>query len=191
MSVTAWLRASLFRVARPASTAVYVTRTLIQVVVVWSFALGLLPWLAVTAESAAGVPRWGWAGRAWLGGLLFAAGSAAGLASAWCMAVVGRGTPVPFDAAQRLVVAGPYRVVRNPMAVSAVAQTIGVAVALGSAATGVLAVGGGVLWNVAIRPSEERFLAEQFGQEYERYREALRCWVPRWPPVPGSTRAPG
>ena len=36
----------------------------------------------------------------------------------WCVllfAVVGRGTPLPFDP-PRLVVRGPYRLVRNPMA---------------------------------------------------------------------------
>jgi protein-S-isoprenylcysteine O-methyltransferase Ste14 len=174
--------AGLFRVARPATPAVNVAKTLVQIVAVWTFALGLLPWLAVTAESATDVPRWDWPGRSWLGGALFAVGSAVGLASAWCMAVLGRGTPVPFDAARELVVAGPYRVVRNPMAVSALVQMLGVAVMLGSGATALLAVGGGLLWDRGIRPAEERFLAEQFGPDYQRYRQAVRCWAPRWPP---------
>jgi protein-S-isoprenylcysteine O-methyltransferase Ste14 len=169
----------LFRVARPAGPAMNLAKTLVQLVVVWGFALGLLPWLAVQAEDAVGVPRWDWPGRHAAGAAVFLLGSSLGVASAWVMATVGQGTPVPFDAARELVVAGPYRFVRNPMAVSAVVQMLGVALAYGSGATVGLAVGGGVLWNVAIRPGEERFLADRFGQSYETYRAAVRCWVPR------------
>jgi protein-S-isoprenylcysteine O-methyltransferase Ste14 len=43
-------------------------------------------------------------------------------------------------------------------------------------------VAGIVLWNRLLRPPEEQFLAERFGQPYEHYRNAVRCWVPRWPP---------
>ena len=148
----------LFRVARPAGHLTNLAKTAVQVVIVWSFALVLLPWLAVTAEAWVGVPRWEWPGRVPLGWILFGLGSVVGLAAAWCMATLGKGTPVPFDAARELVVAGPYRVVRNPMAVSAIVQTIGVAAMLGSAATLALAAGGGLVWNTLIRPPEERFL---------------------------------
>ena len=169
----------LFRVARRSGPAWNLVKTLVQIVVVWGFALGLLPWLAVAAEDASGVPRRQWPGRVPLGIVVFLLGSAVGIACAWLMATVGQGTPVPFDAARKLVVAGPYRYVRNPMAVSATVQMTGVALLYGSAATLVLAVGGGVLWHVVIRPGEERFLADRFGEPYEAYRAAVRCWVPR------------
>ncbi|HEY3143252.1 MAG TPA: isoprenylcysteine carboxylmethyltransferase family protein [Acidimicrobiales bacterium] len=172
----------LFRVARPAGHVTNLAKTAIQVVIVWTFALVLLPWLAVSVEAWAGVPRWDWRGRIALGGMVFALGSVVGLAAAWCMATLGKGTPVPFDAARELVVAGPYRVVRNPMAVSAIVQTIGIAVMLGSVATLVLAAGGGLVWNTLIRPPEERFLHHRFGPAYDRYRAEVRCWIPRWPP---------
>jgi protein-S-isoprenylcysteine O-methyltransferase Ste14 len=172
----------LFRVARPAGPVKNVTKTLVQLVTVWGFALGLLPWLAVTAEDAIGLSHWSWPGRVALGLVTFVAGSAFGIASAWVMAIVGQGTPVPFDAARELVIAGPYRIIRNPMATSATVQLGGVAAMYGSATVLLLAVGGGVLWNVAIRPGEERFLADRFGDAYEAYRATVRCWVPRRTP---------
>ena len=179
----------LYRAANAAGPAWNVVKTVGQVVVVWGFALGLLPWLTVTIEDALDVPRWDWGPQVSLGVAVFLAGSACGLTSAWLMATIGQGTPVPFDAARTLVVAGPYRVIRNPMAVSAINQLLGVALALGSAGCVILAIGGGVVWHVGIRPSEERYLAATFGEPYERYRAAVRCWVPRWPPYEGWTTA--
>lgn len=51
-----------------------------------------------------------------------------------------------------LVIAGPYRWVRNPMAVAGVAQAASVGLILGSWLVVVYAVGGALLWNVGIRP---------------------------------------
>jgi protein-S-isoprenylcysteine O-methyltransferase Ste14 len=172
----------LFRTARPSGPAWNLVKTLVQVIVVWSIALGLLPWVAVSVEAWLGVSRWGWPGRVPLGVLLFLAGSSIGLWSAWLMAVEGAGTPVPFDAARHLVVQGPYRLVRNPMAVSGIVQLAGITIAVGSLAVGLLALAGGVMWHVVIRPSEERFLVEQFGEQYTAYRAEVLCWIPRWPP---------
>ena len=48
----------------------------------------------------------------------------------WCVLIFaesGRGTPIPFDPPRRLVVSGPYRVVRNPMALGVGAALAGVA----------------------------------------------------------------
>lgn len=140
----------LFRVAAPAGAARYLAKTLAQILVVWSFALGFLPWVAVTVKDAVGVSRWRWPGQTGVGAALFALGSGVGLNSAWLMATLGRGTPMPFDAARELVVAGPYRIVRNPMAVSAIVQMIGVACILGSTATLFLAA------SVSISPGLRR-----------------------------------
>jgi protein-S-isoprenylcysteine O-methyltransferase Ste14 len=90
----------------------------------------------------------------------------------WCLiifATIGRGTPAPFDSLRRLVIQGPYRLVRIPM-------YIGAGLALASAAifyepfslliyTGifVLATHLFVVWY------EEPALRQTFGQEYEAY----------------------
>jgi protein-S-isoprenylcysteine O-methyltransferase Ste14 len=61
------------------------------------------------------------------------------------------------------VLAGPYRHVRNPMAVAGIAQGVAVALWLGSWAVLLYAVSGALLWHMAIRSAEERDLAERFG----------------------------
>jgi len=51
------------------------------------------------------------------------------------------------------------------------------------------AVAGSMLWNYAIRPLEEADLKQRFGEEFERYRETVRCWIPKAPKV-GKLRKP-
>ena len=104
--------------------------------------------------------------------------------AAWCLGafvLLGQGTPAPFDPPRRLVVGGPYRLVRNPM-------YFGAGLALGGAALvyrswlllGYLLVlsvlvHGMVVWY------EEPTLTRLFGAEYAAYRQRVRRWLPRWP----------
>lgn len=171
-----------YRVANPAAPGRLLRRTGVQIVVVWGAALGVLPALAVQVDRRAGLPRLRWRGRRPIGVALFVAGSAVGLSSAWHMAVAGRGTPIPFDAARELVVVGPYRYIRNPMAVSAIVQSAGIALGLGSPTAALIPPAGAVVWNQLIRPTEEDFLVDRFGDAYRRYRAAVRCWVPTLQP---------
>ena len=83
--------------------------------------------------------------------------------------------------AHRLVIAGPYRRVRNPMAVAGVAQGVAVGLLGTSWLVIVYALAGGVLWHLLVRPLEEQDLASRFGADYQRYRSTVRCWVPGAP----------
>ncbi|MFP7833412.1 hypothetical protein [Marisediminicola sp. LYQ134] len=40
------------------------------------------------------------------------------------------------------------------------------------------AVAGSLVWNYVIRPLEETDLERRFGDDFRRYRERVRCWVP-------------
>jgi protein-S-isoprenylcysteine O-methyltransferase Ste14 len=112
----------------------------------------------------------------------FVLASALGLWSCVTMALRGEGTPLPAETARRLVVAGPYRWVRNPMAVAGGLQTATVGLVTGSWLVIVIAVVGALAWHTLIRPAEEADLASRFGDPYERYRSAVRCWIPTRPP---------
>lgn len=76
-----------------------------------------------------------------------------------------------------LVRRGPYRFVRHPIYTGLLAAFLGTALTLGSVrsllALPLLAFG---FWLKSLM--EERFMAEQFGEEYLRYRHEVRALVP-------------
>ena len=107
----------------------------------------------------------------------------AGLAL-WCaltFAVLGRGTPLPFDPPQRLVVAGPYRWVRNPMAIGAGSALVGVAIFYQSLSfllfAGVFMLG----IHAFVVLYEEPTLRRTFDAEYVAYCAKVDRWLPHPP----------
>lgn len=178
-----WLLVGPFRarVASSASPRAHLRRTAAQIVVFWGGALVVVP-----AAIAALEMRWGLhlampMGVRAAGAVLLVASSALGIRSAIVMAGTGDGTPLPSATAARLVVSGPYRHIRNPMAVAGIAQGVAVGMLCGSWLVILYALCGSLVWNDLIRPWEEKDLAARFGAEYERYRERVSCWVPRRP----------
>ncbi|MFI4859941.1 MAG: methyltransferase family protein [Phycisphaerales bacterium JB063] len=167
-----------FRTAHTSSTPVLLLRVLVQIVLFWGLFLGLLPLAIAEAEQRLGLPAFVLPVQRVLGLVLFFLAGALGVWSAWSMATLGRGTPLPTDCAPRLVVTGPYRYLRNPMASAGIAQGVGVGVTMGSFAVLAYAFLGALVWHWGARPAEERDLLERFGQPYWEYRSAVRCWVP-------------
>lgn len=113
-----------------------------------------------------------------------AVGVTGGSLALWCVvtfALVGRGTPAPFDPPRKLVVEGPYRYVRNAMYLGAALALSGAALfyrsaaLLGYAGLFLVATHGFVVWY------EEPTLARLFGAEYEAYRARVGRWLPRRP----------
>lgn len=100
----------------------------------------------------------------------------------WCVTVfarMGRGTLAPWDPTRHLVVAGPYRFVRNPMISAVLVILIGESLYTGSQVIAVWAVGF-FFMNVAyFRLLEEPGLDRRFGEEYRRYKAAVPRWIPR------------
>jgi protein-S-isoprenylcysteine O-methyltransferase Ste14 len=167
-------------VARPATPAWNLFKTVAWMVVFWTVFLLILPVFILNLETAFGWSGWRFGGTVWVGAgvVLFALGGGLGITSAVWMAVRGGGTPLPTDCARRLVIVGPYRYVRNPMAIAGLTQAVGVGLILGSPSVIAYAIVGGPIWHVFVRPWEEADLLRRFGEDYRRYRAAVRCWWP-------------
>lgn len=91
----------------------------------------------------------------------------------------GRGTPAPVDPPVRLVIAGPYRLVRNPMYVGGLLILAGEAVLWASPRLLAYAAGFWLLTHLFVVAHEEPALAARFGDEYAAYRSAVPRWIPR------------
>lgn len=132
----------------------------------------LLSWSGIIRPAAIETPQ--------IAGMMISTGGA-GIAL-WCIYTfvsIGRGTPAPFDPPRRLVIQGPYHLVRNPM-------YIGAGFALGGAAlfyqsllllsyTGVFLF----VTHLLIIGYEEPTLRRTFGQEYEAYCQEVNRWWPK------------
>jgi protein-S-isoprenylcysteine O-methyltransferase Ste14 len=178
-----------FRPAIPRSTAVtHVVSTFGQIVLFWGFFLAVIP-LAITLLEH----RWAVAlpfpwFSAPVGVAVLVLTSALGISSAVVMSTLGDGTPLPSVMPNHLVVAGPYRWIRNPMAAAGILQGAAVGVILQSWLVVAYAVAGSLVWNYVVRPLEEADLEERFGEEFRQYRDAVRCWVPRVSKIPRSRK---
>ena len=160
--------------ARPAA----VSWTLGQTAIFWGTFLWVLPMGIIELER-----HLGWSGFTHAfqrqGALtLFFAASCLGLWSGVTMAARGGGTPLPTATAPRLVIAGPYRYIRNPMAAAGIAQGIAVGWGLGSIGVLIYSLTGAVLWHFVVRPTEEEDLSKRFGAAYDEYRNTTKLWIP-------------
>ena len=175
---TEWITAGPFAF-RTARRGPHLLLTVLQMLGFWGFFLLIAPLMIAWLER-----RWALhvdLPTLWLGVAVLALASGLGVWSAITMATVGRGTPLPSAMPASLVVAGPYRWVRNPMAVAGIVQGAAVGLILSSWVVVVYAIAGSLVWNYAIRPHEEADLEHRFGDEFRRYRDAVRCWLPRLP----------
>lgn len=185
-TVSAW-SALAFRPARPGTPARQLALSAVQCLALSAVFLVAVPLALRRAERAAGVPELHPGVRAAssvAGTVVLTAASALNATSAATMAFHGDGTPLPLATARHLVIRGPYRWVRNPMAIGGIGQGIGVGLLLGSPAVVGYALAGAGLWQVAFRAPEEADMAARFGDAYARYRDQVRCWIPRRRPVP-------
>jgi protein-S-isoprenylcysteine O-methyltransferase Ste14 len=100
----------------------------------------------------------------------------------WCIITlsgVGRGTPAPFDPPERLVVLGPYRLVRNPMYLGAGLALAGAALFYQSWALLAYCAVFILITHLFVVVHEEPALRTTFGSSYLRYGERVGRWWPR------------
>ena len=96
---------SLFRNATT-SFSLNVTKTIIQIVCIWTLALIVIPYIILDAFDTIAIPQLGIS--LLMGSLVFICCSVLGLISSYFMVRDGSGTPLPLDQTNELVVTGPY-----------------------------------------------------------------------------------
>lgn len=178
---------SMFREAAETSTNWIVLKTITQILVVWSVILVVFPYLITIVEDKLGVARLQFPFQKPLAAVLFVVISSLGVWGSIVMSRIGKGTPLPLDHAKHLVILGPYAYVRNPMAVSGIGQGLAVSLFLGSPFVAIYALMGSAIWQVIFRPLEEDDLKKRFGEPYQEYMRAVKCWIPRFPAYSGKT----
>lgn len=101
-------------------------------------------------------------------------------------ATQGAGTLAPWDPTSKLVVAGPYRHVRNPMISGVMAILAGEALLFGSGGLAIwfaAFVAANLIWMPLV---EEPGLRRRFGADYDAYAAHVARWLPRIRPWPGE-----
>jgi protein-S-isoprenylcysteine O-methyltransferase Ste14 len=108
-----------------------------------------------------------------------AAGAAVAVSCIVTFALVGKGTPAPFDPPRRLVVRGPYRFVRNPMYLGAGLAMTGAALVYQSVALFAYVGVFMLVSHLFVVAYEEPTLRRTFGKDYEAYCGRVGRWWPK------------
>jgi protein-S-isoprenylcysteine O-methyltransferase Ste14 len=136
----------------------------------------LLPgWLGFRSETVGNSP---WR---WLGAIPAMLGFAIAMRCVWNFGWTGHGTPAPMAPPRRLVVAGFYRYVRNPMYLGFALGWIGLWMLFGHAhfAPIVVVLVVALAVHLFVVFYEEPTLRAKFGADYEAYCHNVRRWWPR------------
>lgn len=120
-----------------------------------------------------------------VGGLLLVFGV---LLCSWCVVLfwMARGTPVPMNPPDKLIISGPYGWVRNPMVTGVFGVLLGLGLILHSTGISLIWTPAYVLvhW-IELKRVEEPELARRFGAAYLDYRERVPMFIPRLTRTPG------
>jgi protein-S-isoprenylcysteine O-methyltransferase Ste14 len=110
-------------------------------------------------------------------GILFGiVGLGLAVSSVLAFATLGKGTPAPFDPPRRLVIRGPYRLLRNPMYMGGALWVLGLALFYRSAALALYSTAFLAIAHAFVVRYEEPTLQRMFGNEYREYCRLVRRW---------------
>jgi protein-S-isoprenylcysteine O-methyltransferase Ste14 len=137
-----------------------------------------LPFWLTHFRIPANEPRW----QELLACVVIAAGVAPLLESAARFVRVGKGTLVPTNATQHLVVSGLYRYVRNPMYVGVATCLAAESFLFRSSALFVELVSALIAVHLFVCLYEEPTLARRYGQEFAEFKRNVPRWLPRITP---------
>jgi len=138
-----------------------------------------LLYLAIAAAIGAltGWPRVPGLPIVWLGIALVAAGIALAVSAATLFWRVGAELDPASPTNSKLVTSGPFRLTRNPMYLSLVIASLGIAVWIGAWPMLLAPLAVFVTANWVHIPFEEAKMRRQFGADFEAYTRRVRRWV--------------
>lgn len=149
----------------------------------------LLVFLPARILAASGVVRPAAFGPLQIAGVVIgAAGALLAVGCIFTFALIGKGTPAPFDPPRRLVMRGPYGYVRNPMYVGAGMALAGAALTYGSRPLLLYDLAFLAAVHLFVVAYEEPVLLKLFGAEYDGYRRRVPRWFPRFWPAASTPR---
>ena len=154
-------------------------RNIVTNLLYYGVTLAGLPWAVLYIEDSLGLDREGVASLRIVAVALALAGLTLQL---WCITLfqrIGRGTPSPLLPPRQLVLAGPYRWLRNPMNMGEVAVFLALAAWFGSRALAAYALLAWLAFHMFVVLYEEVGLARRFGGRYETYRREVGRWIPK------------
>ena len=115
-----------------------------------------------------------------LGSLFIISGFAFALWSIYVQFTIGKGTPVPMMATQKLIITKPYNYCRNPMALGTIVLYLGMAICFGSFSAIALVFIGSAFLLTYIKLFEEKEMIARFGESYLIYKEHTPFIIPRF-----------
>jgi protein-S-isoprenylcysteine O-methyltransferase Ste14 len=119
---------------------------------------------------------------AWLGMLILITGLSLVTITIGLFKRIGKGTLNPLDPPKKLVIAGPYRYVRNPMITGVLLVQLGESIMFTSFELLIWFFGFWMANQIYFIWKEEPQLLKRFGPDYQEYRENVPKWIPRFSP---------
>ena len=100
----------------------------------------------------------------------------------WSFIKIGKGTLAAWNPTRKLVIAGMYRYVRNPMIIGVMLVLLGESIALLSFNIFVWAIIFFAIYNLYSFAIEEPNLKKKFSDDYIEYKRNVPRWIPRLKP---------
>jgi protein-S-isoprenylcysteine O-methyltransferase Ste14 len=133
--------------------------------------------VAAAVSALAGWPRPPGLPIVWLGVALVAAGIALSFTAAGLFRREGTEINPTSPSNAKLVTSGPFRLTRNPMYLSLVIASLGVAILIGAWPMFLAPIGVFATANWVHIPFEEAKMRRQFGTAYDDYTRRVRRWL--------------
>lgn len=121
-----------------------------------------------------------WPSNLWIGIPLFILGAMLYTWTIVLFARIGKGTQTPIASTQKLVIVGPYRLIRNPMVLGVICFVVGLGFILNSIGFIALNLIIPFTYLVYIKCIEEKELEARFGKDYVKYKKEVPFLIPRF-----------